>query len=191
MFQRFRIIKTVCIFLLIFFLTTILSYYLLPEGFLKNVNSGKDSANDLSLVNTAVSIFARNALVVVLCIVGCFVAIKMSNITFPIGYMGVAMMFVVNGITLGTWSFTMRNTARPEMLQILLHSFDVIHNAGLPEMIGVALVVSSFGRSHLFLVDNGNLIRKKLASLQKDEKISACIGAALIAVSSVIEAFAS
>ena len=65
-----RIITLTIIFLLVFFGVTILSYYLLPEGFLLNKNNGTNFNTSTNIIICTLQIFAWNMISVVAIFIG-------------------------------------------------------------------------------------------------------------------------
>ena len=65
-----RIITLTIIFLLVFFEVTILSYYLLPEGFLLNKNNGTNFNTSTNIIICTLQIFAGNMISVVAIFIG-------------------------------------------------------------------------------------------------------------------------
>lgn len=185
-----RVTKTLCLFIVIFFLAVLVGYLFVPEGALKDINAAVDSKTEVSLINNTLSILFRNTIIICACCVGNVVAICTSKFIFPMGYLGVGSMFIINGITLGSWSFVLRDTPRPEFIYILLHPFDIIHNAGLLEMLAVALIVSSCGLLNYFRIVDGKININKRLKLSRGEGICIGIGILLLISASVIESIA-
>lgn len=185
---KYRLFKSLFFFLLIFFGTVIVSFCCLPEGILKQTNVDKDISYNMSFIATMFSIFARNIIVTLFLCVGNLVALRIRNFTFPFGYLGTGLMLIVNGITLGTWSFSARNDVRPGLTKIIMHSFDVLHNAGLVEILGVLLIVIALGRLNLLVVEKGAMVKCGIRSLQTSEWLCVSAGVLLIIFGAMIEA---
>lgn len=177
------------LFMLLFLIASVVSFYCLPEGILKGVNLDKDVSDNTSFLLNVFSVLIRNIIVVFFFCIGNLVAIRTNHFTLPMGYWGVGLMFISNGITLGTWSFSARNDGRPSsIVDILKHSFDVVNNAGLVEMIGVVFVVIALGRLNYLVVEKGKLLKCKFTSLQALEWFFTGAGTLLIVLGALIEA---
>lgn len=185
---KHRLFKSLFFFLLIFFVAVIVSFCCFPEGILKQTNMDKDISYNISFMTTMFSIFTRNIIVTMLLCVGNLVALKIRKFIFPIGYFGTGLMIVVNGITLGTWSFSACNSVRPGLTKIIMHSFDVLHNAGLVEMLGVLFIVIALGRLNLLIVEKSTVVKCKIKSLQISEWVCISTGVLLIIFGAIIEA---
>lgn len=187
--SKYRIVRVCLFFIATFFISSILSYYFLPEGCLKGINTLKDTSDSVSAFKQIFSILLRNCIVILFMTTGNIVAIKIHRHIFPFGYFGAFIMFVINGITLGTWSFSARTDIRPGFFAVMLHSFDILHNSGLLELFGVATIVAVTGRLNMFIVDGGTMYKSKIPPLNRKEVTSILFGVVLIALGAMVEAY--
>lgn len=185
--SKYRVVRDCIFFLIVFYSSVILSNIFLPDGFLKDFNTIKDISADTSAFSQAISIILRNGAIIFFIAIGNIIAISLRGHIFPIGYLGVILMFVFNGVTLGTWSFSARNGFKPSLFEVLLHSFDIVHNSGLIELIGVSIIVSVTGRLNFFIVERGIISKSKIRPLNLQEIISIILGIGLIVIGAVIE----
>lgn len=103
-----RVIFTALLFLVLFFGVTIFSYFLLPEGLLKNKNplqSWETSSNTFILT---LQIFFYNILSVLVIFLGSLFGQKkeQENNYLSVGYIASLGLICVNAVVLGTWSFS-------------------------------------------------------------------------------------
>lgn len=97
-----RLIRTLFVFLSWFFIVTVVSYYVLPEGLLRSTNEIKEIVGDTSPFRLCISIFLRNLMPVLFLGIGCLVALRIKNTNYPFSYLGLFTIFTINGITRGT-----------------------------------------------------------------------------------------
>lgn len=183
-----RIATLFCFFILLFFGVTVLSYYLLPEGFLQNKNSISDFSISNNLLIGAVQIFLWNLLSVVFIIIGSIFAHKKDNIYVSYGYTAFIVNIVLNAITLGTNSFT-DGFINASLLERLIMTFDITRHAGLVEMIGQLLISCSFAKTPLIITDEKNTTVKKISDLSMPPKeiCTAVLGILLMFIGAIIE----
>ncbi len=125
------------VFFALFFIATIASYALLPDGALtaKNSLSDFDLSNDIG--TSAVQIFSWNLLsVLVMGLASLFAFANRNGTYLSYGYLGLGVQFIINAITLGTWSFTATAMAAPGLSARLFRAVDIFHRAGPWEMQG-------------------------------------------------------
>jgi hypothetical protein len=185
-----RICSTAILFLIMFFGVTLISYYLLPEGLLKNKNplqSWETSDNSLIL---ALQIFFYNLLSVLVIVLGSLFGQKKeweANY-FSVGYLAFFTLICINGIVLGTWSFSVES--EPVSLPgRIIRTFDLVHRAGLWEMAGQLLITCSAAHIATVLTSGKNTVTRKIRDihLRKSEKTVLMIGVVLILIGAVVE----
>ena len=133
---RETILRTVFFFIAWFFIAAIISYFTLPDGILRSSNEAKDVSEQSSFLAFVFSIVIRNLIPAIGLCIGCLAAIRIRNCNYPFAYLGLFTMFTINGVTLGTWSFSVTHEAVPGLFPRLLRTFDLLHRAGLWEMVG-------------------------------------------------------
>lgn len=188
-----RILTSVVFFYLLFFSTVILSYLLLPEGFLKGKNSILDFKTSLNVWIQAFQIFAFNCISVLLLILAnLFAGEKHDGFYLPYGYLGLGVQLLLNGITLGTWSFTTVSESAPSLADRLLRTFDIFHRAGLWEMTGQLLIVTATAGIALVRIKGKTAEAGKPADsgLSLKEVLTALTGLLFMVLGAVIESFA-
>lgn len=190
---RVRVGTAALLFLVLFFGVTVISYFLLPQGILKNkhpLQQWETSSNTLILV---LQIFFYNLLSVLVILAGnLFASKKESEIRyFPTGYTAFFLLVCINGVVLGTWSFSVESEAVP-LLDRLLRTFDLVHRAGLWEMTGQLFVVTATAQIAIVRTSDGETRTGKFSDirLQKSEKIILALGIAFILVGALVESIA-
>jgi len=132
-----RVITAIVVFFTFFYALTILSYYLLPTGFLLGKNSVIDWETSKNLFTSTLQILSYNLVSVSIIVLGNLVAFSNRNNGFiPCGYLGLGAQFAVNAMTLGTWSFTEVSIVAPDLLHRLLRTVDGFPHAALWERLG-------------------------------------------------------
>jgi len=188
-----RIITT-CILLFIFFFTiTILSYYLLPQGLLLNKNSIKNWDTSPNLIISALQIISYNLISVIVLLFGNIFLVRKnkSQCFMPLGYLGFFAMISVNAVTLGTWSFSVITTSIP-LIQRIIGIFDILHRAGLWEMIGQLFIVCATVKISLIITDGKETTTKswKTIKLSRQEITIISLGLILMLIGAFIESYA-
>lgn len=188
-----RLLFTIMIFLILFFGVTILSYFLLPEGILKSKNPLQNwETSDNTLILT-LQIFFYNMLSVLVILFGSLFGQKKeweANY-FSIGYLAFFTMICINGVVLGTWSFSVESEAVP-LLGRITRTFDLVHRAGLWEMTGQSLITCAVARIATVLTSGKNTVTRKIRDIRlaKSEKLVLIMGFVLMLIGAVIESVA-
>ncbi len=182
---RIRLISGFTFFYLLFFSVVIISYFLLPEGFLRS----KSSAVDLELSNGfwlhVMQILGYNLISVMLILIfNCFIYQLYNWGWIPTGYFMLGILFIMNGATLGTWSF-MVVSAAPGLLGRLLRQFDILHRSGFWEMSGQLLITCA--SCNIAYKRKEQNVRFSLSLFAKNEKMVVLIGFMLMLCGAIIE----
>lgn len=186
-----RIITGVILFFLVFNLATVLSYYLLPNGFLLNKNSVLDWETSKNLLVSSLQILLFNIISVVLIfIANCFPFPNRMNPAMSLGYWCLITQYVLNGITLGTWSFTAVFAPPPELLDRVMRTFD-LSRAGIWEMAGQLLITCATARMAISKQNEKNVYTNsfKKIKLSKQEAAVIVIGLFLMLSGAIIESY--
>ena len=185
-----RIIWLTIAFVVIFYSVTILSYFLLPDGFLLKKNSVADFKTSENLIVCAVQIFSYNMLSIAVVIFGSLFARKKEGEKCyrSYGCLGFFMFIILNAITLGTWSFTVNTNSVP-LMERIIRTFDIMHNAGLLEMYGQLLITSSLATKYLVMTEGKITTTRRLKDLKisKSEIITFICGLLLMFAGALIE----
>ncbi|ROR23981.1 hypothetical protein EDD66_112112 [Mobilisporobacter senegalensis] len=188
-----RILFSLMFFLILFFGTTVISYFILPEGFLKNKNplqSWNTSNNTLILI---FQIFFYNMLSVLVIVLGSLFGQKKESETnyLSVGYLAFFMLIFQNGIVLGTWSFSMAGPAVP-LLDRIIRTFDIAHKAGLWEMMGQLLITCSIAHIAVILTNGKKTVTRKVRDIRltKGEKMVLMTGIVFMLAGAIIEGIA-
>lgn len=189
---KYRIMRTISFFVLWFFIVSIISYFILPEGILRSTNEAKDIAEHSTFWVLAMAIFIRNIIPAIGLCIGCLVAIQIKNVNYPFAYLGLFTMFSINGVTLGTWSFSQATSAAPPLWDRIVGSFDLIHRAGLWEMIGLCLLVAALSNAAIIrIIDGKAVVTPKNFKLTKADFICLICGILLMIIAAIVESNAS
>lgn len=188
-----RLVFTFLLFIILFLGLTILSYYLLPEGILKNKNPLQNwKTADHTLILT-LQIFFYNMLSVLIIILGSLFGQKKDTEKnyFSIGYLAFFVVICQNAVVLGTWSFSFDLEA-VSLSERIFGTFDLVHRAGLWEMIGQLFITCSAAHIATLLTNGKTTTCLKLRDihLSKSEKIGLIIGFVLIMTGAIIESLA-
>ena len=142
-----RLVWTLLIFSIVFVGVTIISYYLLPEGLLKNKNPLTSWETSNSILISSMQIFFYNMLSIIVIISGSMLGFKKENEQnyLSFGYTAFFAMICVNAITLGTWSFSVESPAIP-LIDRIVRMCDLFHRAGFWEMTGQLFITCSLAK---------------------------------------------
>ena len=166
-----RIITLTIIFLLVFFGVTILSNYLLPEGFLLNKNNGTNFNTSTNIIICTLQIFAWNMISVVAIFIGSLFSKKNNDQQqyLSLSYLVFIVLILLSAITLGTWSFSFKTESVP-LLERIISMFHITERAGLVELYGMLLITCSLANKSLIMSIKNKNITKKM----KDIKWNMC-----------------
>jgi len=185
-----RILCLICISLILFVGVTILSYYILPEGILKGKTSGSVWDNSNNTIILAVQIYVWNSLSVIVVILASLFGKKREseNNYLSLGYSVFVLLIIMNAVILGTWSFSVEAEAIPLMDRIT-GMFDIVHRAGILEMMGQLFITCSLARIGIVLTNGKNTYTKKIKEVyfNKQEIAAFVIGIILMMIAAIIE----
>jgi hypothetical protein len=185
-----RILFTAILFFIVFFGVTIISYFLLPGGLLKNKNPLQGwETSDNNFVLT-LQIFFYNMLSVILIALASLFGKKEEGETeyLSVGYTAFFTLICINAVTLGTWSFSVEHDAVP-LLDRITRTFDLVHRAGLWEMTGQLLITCAVAHIATVLTSGKNTITKKIKDIRltKTEKTVLIAGFVLMLTGAIVE----
>ena len=185
-----RIITLTIIFLLVFFGVTILSYYLLPEGFLLNKNNGTNFNTSTNIIICTLQIFAWNMISVVAIFIGSLFSKKNNDQQqyLSLSYFVFIVLILLSAITLGTWSFSFKTESVP-LLERIISMFNITERAGLVELYGMLLITCSLSNKSLVMSIKNKTITKKMKDIKWNNKeiICAICGMLLMLIAAFIE----
>jgi len=157
-------------FLLIFISVTILSYFLLPDAFLRGkhpIVSRLEFSPTLWI--PTLQIFGYNLIPTSLIIGANLIAHKyrISNEKFvPIGYIAFLSLITIAALYNGTWSFEVVTEA-PSLFFRLVSTFDVFHRSGFSELSAYLLAATVSFKFTLWYSDGKKIIKgKKLKDIK-------------------------
>lgn len=185
-----RIIYSVILFFVLFFGAMFISYFLLPEGLLKNKNPLQSwDTSDNTLILTLQIFFYNLLSVLAIVLASLFGQKKESEANYlSIGYVAFFTLISINGLVLGTWSFSVESEAVP-LLGRITRTFDLVHRAGLWEMMGQLLVTCAIAHIATVLTSGKNTVTRKIREirLKNSEKAALMVGIVFILIGAVIE----
>lgn len=188
-----RILWTVAAFMTLFFACVVLSYYFLPEGILKGKNPLQNWETSKNVAVSTLQIFSFNLIsVLVIVSAGLFGQKKTHHKNYlSIGYVAFFALICLNGIVLGTWSFSVETVPVP-LFARFLRTFDLVHRAGLWEMLGQLLITCAAAHTSIILTNGKNTETKSLRNIRllKSEQLVVALGVILMIVGAVVESIA-
>ena len=185
-----RIIVLSILFIIIFFGVTILSYFILPEGFLLNKNNTADFNTSTNFFLSTIQIFAWNMISVLAIIIGSLFS-KRNNEKQNYLSLSYHVFFIVismAAITLGTWSFTVTTESVP-LIDRIISMFNITKRAGLIELYGALLITCSLSNKALVMTTKNKTVTRKIKDIKwnKNEIICAIIGFMLMLIAAFVE----
>lgn len=159
-----RIAMLICIFCFAFFGVTIISYYLLPKGFLSNQSNMKDFETSTSLLVCTLQIFFFNMISVLCILVASIFSRKKGEIYVSSGYYCFVLFVIINAITLGTGSFS-EVVVDVALFERIISMFHITKHAGLVEMLGQMLIACSLANKSLVMTDGKQTTTRKLKEI--------------------------
>lgn len=188
-----RLAWTVVLFFTVFSAALLFSYYLLPEGLLKGKNPLHSWETSTNVVLCAVQIFSFNCFsLLVIVFASLFGQKQPRHVNYlSVGYLAFFTLACINGIVLGTWSFSVESVPVP-LLARFLRTFDLAHRAGLWEMMGQLLVTCATARIAIVLTSGKETHTKPLrsVSLARAEQWTFGAGLMLVVIGAVVESMA-
>lgn len=185
-----RIITLTIIFFLVFFGITILSYYLLPEGFLLNKNNTTNFDTSMNIIICTFQIFAWNMLSVVAVFISSLFSKKNDDKQkyLSLSYFVFIVLVSLSAITLGTWSFTVNVESVP-LFERVISMFNITERAGLIELYGQLLITCSVSNKYLVMTYKNKTTTRKIRDVKwkKSEIICLIIGILFMLIGAFVE----
>ncbi len=184
-----RILSCFVLFIIVFNLFVVISFYLLPQGFLLSKNAVLDWETPNNVWNACFQIFTFNLLSVACIVFANFFAFPSKKNPFvSLGYYLLFIQYTLNAITLGTWSFTAVKFIEPALINRVFRTFNLTR-AGIWEMIGQLLIASATARIAISRQNNIDVYNHKLKKqlLSRTEIVAIIIGFFLMIIGAYIE----
>ena len=185
-----RIITLTVITFILFFGVTILSYFILPEGFLLNKNNLTDFDTSSNIIICMFQIFLWNLISVLAIFIGCFFAKKRKKNEeyISLSYWIYFIIVSLAAVTLGTWSFTSNTTSVP-IFQRIIDMFNILKHAGLVELYGQLLITCALSNKYLVMTYKSKTTTRKIKDVKwaKSEIICLIFGILLMYIGAFIE----
>lgn len=188
-----RIITLTILAFLLFFGVTLLSYFLLPEGFLANKNELTNFTTSSNVFLSTFQIFLWNMLSVLAILIASFFAKKKKEQEkyLSLSYGVYCIVVILAAITLGTWSFTSGSGISIPIFQRIISMFDLFHHAGLVELYGQLLITCALANHYLVMTYKNKTTTRNIKEVKwsKSEIISFVIGILLMLLGAFIESY--
>lgn len=188
-----RITWGVILFFSIFFICVIISYYFLPEGILKGKNPLHNWNTSNNIVICAFQIFSFNMIsAIIIVAAGLFGQKKTYHKNYlSIGYFAFYGLICINAVVLGTWSFLVESVPVP-LLERFFRTFDIVHRAGLWEMLGQLTIACATAKISIILTNGKETVINHISSirLSKKEQWVAVFGVVLMVIGAIVESLA-
>lgn len=185
-----RMFCAAAVFFVLFFGIVLLSYFFLPEGFLKNKNPMQSWDNSKNTLVLALQIFFYNLVsVLIIFLASLFAQKKAGEENFlSVGYMAFFTLISINALVLGTWSFSVEREAVP-LLSRVVGVFDIAHRAGLWEMSGQLLICCAVAHISVIRSSGAKTAKRsfKEIGLSNSEKTAALVDIAFMLIGAVVE----
>lgn len=185
-----KIITLTSIFFLAFFGITILSYYLLPEGFLLNKNNLTNFDTSMNIIICTFQIFAWNMISVVAIFISSLFSKKNNDKQkyLSLSYFVFIVLVSISAITLGTWSFTVNAESVP-LFERVVSMFNITKRAGLIELYGQLLITCSVSNKYLVMTYKNKTSTRKIRDIKwkNSEIICLIIGILFMLIGAFIE----
>jgi hypothetical protein len=185
-----RILWLVLIFLITFFGVTVLSYYILPEGFLKSANTARDFTISPDLRLAAIQIFLFNMMSVAVITIGSLFAKKNGGSVayLSIGYSCFLVLVLINAVTLGTWSF-ITDVPSVDLVERITSMFWINEHAGLTEMFGQLLITCAFADKYIIMIYKKQTVKRRIKDVpwKKEEIFCILLGFVLMFTGAWVE----
>ena len=104
------------------------------------------------------------------------------------GRIGFFVFILLNAVTLGTWSFTANPNSVP-LIDRILRTFDIVHNAGLLEMYGQLLITSALATKYLVMTEGRKTSTRSIQEIpfSKSEILTLIAGFFLMLAGALVE----
>lgn len=188
-----RIITLTILSFLLFFGVTLLSYFLLPEGFLANKNEWTNFTTSSNVFLSTFQIFLWNMLSVLAILIASFFAKKKREQEkyLSLSYGVYFIVVILAAITLGTWSFTSGSGISIPIFQRIISMFDLFHHAGLVELYGQLLITCALSNHYLVMTYKNKTTTRNIKEVKwsKSEIIGFGVGILLMLLGAFIESY--
>ncbi|MDI9497879.1 MAG: hypothetical protein QM270_05260 [Bacillota bacterium] len=190
---RDRVLWTSILFLATFIGVVVISYYLLPEGLLKNKNPLQNWAEADSTLLLGLQIFAYNLLsVLVISLASLFGSKKEDEAGYlSTGYAAFFTLVIINSVVLGTWSFSVESEAVP-LAERIISTFDLTRRAALWEMLGQLVITCAHARIAVVRSCGKKTEKRSMRDIRwsRGEKAALLLGLVLMLIGAAVESLA-
>lgn len=188
-----RILWSMLLFFIVFFMVTIISYFVLPQGLLKNKNSLQSWNTSDNVLILTLQIFFYNLISVTIIFLASLFSQKNKKEQnyLSLGYTVFITLISINAVVLGTWSFSIEFIVA-SLFERIIYIFDIIHKAALWEMLGQLLITCSIANISIINIYKTNTTRRNIKKIKptKEELITLIVGFILMLIGAIIESVA-
>jgi len=187
-----RVPSAVCLYLVCFYAVMVVSYYLLPDGLLISRNNLIQWTASSSVLVEGALLLGMNASIAAVIILFNQWGLPRKKAWIALGYLALFSQLTMAAITYGTYSFTMAKYYVSGLGERILRTFDIVHRAGLVEIIGMIIMVAATARMAVTMDDGNERFAGAFKTFQMTgyDKLSFVLGFAMLAVAAIIEAIA-
>ena len=185
-----RILWLTGLWFLLFFGSVVLSFFLLPKGFLKDYTESRDFETSANLLISTVQIFFFNQIAVIAILIGSVFAKKRKEKEryLTLGYYCFFLMIMFNCVVLGTGSFSV-NDVGVTLADRIIGMFQITEHAGLIEMFGELLITCAMADKYLVMTQGKNTTTRSIKEIrwEKQDVICIVLGVLLMLLGAFIE----
>ncbi len=179
------------IYLALFFVTVVVSHLLLPEGLLRRFSEGRggDAVDDFGTMVSQILPFNLMSFVVI-AVTSLFARRKDASRPFlPVSLTVLTVLFVMNGLVLGTNSFAIR-TANTGLVEKTIGLFDLTRYAALWEMAAQLLLAAALFHQNMWGQTGADTEIRRFRDLRltRAEVAAALLAVVLLVVGALVEA---
>ncbi|QQS17857.1 stage II sporulation protein M [Candidatus Saccharibacteria bacterium] len=144
------------LFLSVFLLAATAGYALLPEGSFRKNNPLQDMMATDNPALLGLQIFTYNLTSVIVIVAASLFAKKKQSHThyYSVGYLVVLILMCLDGVVLGTWSFSSATTLAPHFTERITGVFAIFHRAALWEILGQIFIACAV--AHIAIVQTND-----------------------------------
>ncbi|MGE5591059.1 MAG: hypothetical protein ACM3ZA_10660 [Bacillota bacterium] len=176
----------------VFVSVTVISHCLLPDGFLRNKHPLQNWETSPNLLTSTAQIFFYNLIsVAVILFSNLFSSRARKTDSFmSLGYLAFFAQIAINAVVLGTWSFSVARDAVP-LLHRITGMFDLLHRAGMWEMIGQLLILCATAKTPLVIMDRNETTTRSWRSIRltQQEVLALAVGLLSILTGASVESY--
>lgn len=185
-----RIASLFITFFALFYLSVLLSFLLLPDGFLRGKHPLTSSwTTSPNLWISTLQIFGYNLVPTAVVVGGNLFSVPSRLVgghSLPQGYLGLWCLALLTGAYLGSWSFEVETPA-PPFWQRLAHPLDIVHHSGFIELSAYILAAAASARWARFRVQPDGRTIRGYPSVAPGERLVLLLAMLLLLAGALVE----